>query len=514
MNFSSFQPNIKPITNFSQEDTSYANSVLQSICCLNFAHKFNSYFNDHLKIKDDINYLLTNNLYKIISGKVSNSLKIIDNFRNKYKDYKSNIKSENVLKEDPFHFLYYLLQFIHFENNKINNPKYDINILYNQPLEKKKEEKYMHDLFLDFFHDTQNSIISKNIYILVKHTYNCSNCGQYYSFSFSTILKINLDNAKIYKDQQLLNNYDNNLSLGDALQYYFSPKKIKCNNCKNNNVDEYKNILISQELLIIVFERHNNFYINIKFYEILDVNFYSLQNNSSIELNNKFKLKSCIYYDRKSKKYLSFCLLNNGIWHKYSDNKCEKIGSNISNISNINLEPKILFYEKIKNNSQNENYQTNQNNFYNNNQLNNYNQFNSNNNNNACWNNNINMNYNINNNSNMNNNFNMNNNINMNNNVNMNGNINVINNLNNIKNQFNFNNNNISNNLNENNIAVNNINNNIIFNKQNNISNSYDNNQCFQNPLLNINKESINNFNKMMNFQKASQSQKNMNNFN
>ena len=45
-----------------------------------------------------------------------------------YNKNQNYIKSKNVLNPDPFHFLYFLLQFIHIEINNPNNPNYDLSI--------------------------------------------------------------------------------------------------------------------------------------------------------------------------------------------------------------------------------------------------------------------------------------------------------------------------------------------------------------------------------------------------
>ena len=547
------------IKNFSNEESSYANSVLQSLSSLDFALNFKNDI-ENKNIKSDPNFLLSYDLYKlisnIISGKDYNSLDIIDHFKNKYNDYKNNITNGNVLEKEPFYFLYFLLQFIHFENNEFKDPNYNINIFYNQPLENQKNEQIMLKAFNDFMDNTQNSIISKNFYIFMKYTYNCPYCGSYYRYLFRNILKINLDNAKMFTEQNFPDKKGTKLSLDDGLNYYFSTIKIKCKNekCQNNNVDQKMQIFDTKNILIIIFEKDNKMInYDLSFERTIDLTKYRAGNifNNSLNNNFNFELKSCIYYDKNSEKYLSICLdNNNGNCYKYVDNKCEMIKNYM-----CDLEPKILLYEKCTGFAQKNNFSQNNsincNNQINNyNQANNFNQFNINNNqsynnfnqgnNNGQFypNNNMNIGCNINNNIN-NNQFNFNNNFNNMNQFNNNNNFNNMNQFNNNNNfnnmnQFNINNNNSSNAINNNNNQINgndnfkyignnqfnqnnyNNNNNKAFGNQNFINKSIDINQNFSNPLKNINKESINEFNKIMNFKGKNtvNSQKIYNNYN
>ena len=557
------------IKNFSNEESSYANSVLQSLSSLDFALNFKNDI-ENKNIKNDPNFLLSYDLYKLISNIISgndyNSLDIIEHFKNKYYDYKNNIKNENVLEKEPFYFLYYLLQFIHFENNIFKDPNYNIDIFYNQPLENQKNDTTMLKVFNDFMDNTQNSIISKNFYIFMKYTYNCPYCGTYYKYLFRNILKINLDGAKVFAEQNFPDKKGTNLSLDDGLNYYFSTIKTNCKNEKcQNNVDQKTQIFSTKNILIIIFEKNNKMInYDLSFERTIDLAKYragNIFNNSLNEINNnfKFELKSCICYDQNSKKYLSICLdNNNGICYKYVDNKCEKINNYM-----CDLEPKILLYEKCtgfvpKNNfSQNNSINWN-NQFNNNNQANNFNQFNINNNqsynnfnqgnnNNQFYpNNNMNMCCNINNNCNNMNQFNLNNNFNNMNQFNFNNNCNNMNQFNfnnncnnmnqfNLNNNFNnmnqFNNNNISNSINNNNNQINrndnfkyfgnnqfnqNNYNNKALGNQNFLNKSIDINQSFANPLKNINKESIDEFNKMLNLKGKNtvNSQKVYNNYN
>jgi hypothetical protein len=302
------------IKNFSNEETSYANSVLQSLSSLDFALNFKNDI-ENKNIKNDPNFLLSYDLYKLISNIISgndyNSLDIIEHFKNKYYDYKNNIKNENVLEKEPFYFLYYLLQFIHFENNIFKDPNYNIDIFYNQPLENQKNDTTMLKVFNDFMDNTQNSIISKNFYIFMKYTYNCPYCGTYYKYLFRNILKINLDGAKVFAEQNFPDKKGTNLSLDDGLNYYFSTIKTNCKNEKcQNNVDQKTQIFNTKNVLIIIFEKNNKMInYDLSFERTIDLAKYragNIFNNSLNETNNnfKFELKSCICYDQNSKKYL------------------------------------------------------------------------------------------------------------------------------------------------------------------------------------------------------------------
>ena len=118
-------------------DFSYAHSVLQSLGCLDCAKLFIDRSNLNI-MRNNPQYSLTSSLfdliYNLINGNEGNSQNIISSFINSFYNNSSIIKTKNVLSQDPFHFLYFLIQFLHFENNMPSNINYDLQILHSQNL--------------------------------------------------------------------------------------------------------------------------------------------------------------------------------------------------------------------------------------------------------------------------------------------------------------------------------------------------------------------------------------------
>ena len=177
----SFIIKIKIIKNFLNENYSYAYSVIQSLGSLDCIKQIINI--ENLKnLENNPDFGLTTEFLKILV--IINKLKkepIIDNliqsFKQVYNNNKINIKSPNVLSPDPFHFLYFLLQFIHLEINIENDQNYNINNYNNPNFMNQKNDENMLSLFLDFFSKTQNSFISNNFYNVNRNIYNCPNCG-------------------------------------------------------------------------------------------------------------------------------------------------------------------------------------------------------------------------------------------------------------------------------------------------------------------------------------------------
>ena len=120
---------MKGIKNSLQGDYSYAHSVLQSLCCLESIKEFMSRpMND---IINNPKFLLTNAMYDLINclinRKEGNSFNVLNSFINTYNNYSTLIPSRNVLNKDPFHFIFFLLHFLHIENNQPKNPNYNLN---------------------------------------------------------------------------------------------------------------------------------------------------------------------------------------------------------------------------------------------------------------------------------------------------------------------------------------------------------------------------------------------------
>ena len=497
------------VKNFNKEDYSYANSVLNSLSCLDCIRELTNkeilgkiYQKNFYLAKDFFNLIFILNR---IDNQEACSQEIIASFQKAYYRYKNLIKSQNVLKRDPYHFLFFLLQFLHIEINEPKVPNYKVHKLYNQKIQEQRNDDYMYQLYLNCYENTQNSLISYYFFNIERNAFNCLNCGTYYFYSYKNMLKINVDKARNFRDSHYPQYREQILNLDDILNFYFSPHSTQCKNCNQNANDEIK-IVNNSKVLIIVLERNNhnnNFNGDIRFCLDINLNKYFFENNynKNEKTEKNYSLKSCISLNEK---YLSFCCLNiknNKGWYKFIDDYV--IG--INGIEELyQFEPQILIYEINRDSNQDDNIFQNQS-FNNNNfNRNDYNQFNinniannlSNNNlsnmmnncNNGNYNSNININYQYNNGNN--NNFNMENNSQFNNGNNNNNIFNVDNN----NNQYNNGNNNtfnVDNNNNQYNNGNNNTfnvdNNNNQYNNGNNNNFNMSNNRKFNNRYNNLN---------------------------
>ena len=418
----------KGIKNLNQGDYSYAHSVLQSLCCLDCSRQFLQISRND--IQNNPNYLLTNAVFDLLNclynGQEGNSQNVLVCFINSYKRHSAYISTKNVLNQDPFHFIFFLLNFLHLENNKVQSANNNIN-LDNQILSNQQDDSFMFKLFQNFWIQTQNSIISNNFFSIERYKYLCPKCQMYYSYGMKNLFRINVNNAINWRNSQNPRKVGTNINLEDCLNYYFGENKKTCKNCGINNIDKKTDLIIPAEVLIINFERpfHSNKG-DIDFETNINVNQYiSKSRTARFNLKTNYILKSCIsFYNNK---YYADCYCNfnnnNYAWYRYMDDYIKILGS-IKEI--YDYEPQLLIYEldnKFNNGNDYSNSSTNlfnsESNSLNNQFNNNFNQFN--------FNSKFNNNYNENNNNNQfnNNNFNnnqFNNNINNNNNIQMNNN--------------------------------------------------------------------------------------------
>ena len=133
-----------------QLNFSYAHAALQSLCFLDTTKNlFNFMENNNIRYNNF--FPLANELLKIIervnSGNVPDSQNILFYYGKKYMENQMNIVSKNVLSPDPFHFLYFLFQFLHLETNMSNN--YD-NTLFNLPVDMLRNDDFVYMQFLMF----------------------------------------------------------------------------------------------------------------------------------------------------------------------------------------------------------------------------------------------------------------------------------------------------------------------------------------------------------------------------
>ena len=387
---SNIQYLMRGIYNNSNYNFSYVHSVLQALSCLDCAKQFVYFVDSNNQYNNNNQFQLTSavsQLFKSLNnGYEGNSSLIIELFQILYQNNKTKIISKNALSNDPYHFLFLLLDFLHLENNMAPNPSYDSSILYNQSLQQQKIDDYIYCLFISFFKQTQNSMISDFFFNVEKYTYKCLNCGLYYFYGIKKIFRIDVDTTLKYRNLAFPNRRNSKLSLDECFRAYIGGKEMNCKFCNQPKCTYlYTKICCSTRVLIIYLQRKNHCYYGdvdiISHFNIAD--YFSISRTSGMNINPYYVLKACISFCNTGK-YFADCYVkpyncNNGAWYRFMDNQI-RILNNVNEQIN-KYEPQMLIYELDEdyfNSIQQNNQNINQFNY--NNQMNNNNQINNNNN--------------------------------------------------------------------------------------------------------------------------------------
>ena len=344
---------MRGIQNFSGYNFSYIHSVIQSLSCLDTAKQF-IILNNSNNMLNLPQFALTKTFYDIInvlqSGGEANSSNIIENFKMSYMKNSLNITSQNVLSNDPYHFLHYSLEFLHLENNMPLNPFYNIQILNSQNLQSQKNDNLMFCLFLGFFKQTQNSLITNYFINIEKYVYNCFNCGEIYSYGMKKIFRINVDTVRFYRDMSYPQRKGTKITLDDCFLCYCGGNLDKCKFCNNQNVYRYTKICCSAKVLMIYLERNNHsFHGDVNIINQFNIcNYYSISRTSGLNYNPNYILKACISYCNTGK-YFADCFVknnnmnNSGSWYRFMDNQIKLLENPLIDINEY--EPQLLLYE-------------------------------------------------------------------------------------------------------------------------------------------------------------------------
>ena len=331
-----------------QLNFSYVHAALQPLCFLDTTKNLFSFMENNGMRYNNF-FPMANELLKIIervnSGIVPDSQNILFYYGKKYLENQMNIISKNVLATDPFHFLYFLFQFLHLETNMCN--KYD-NTLFNQSLNAMKNDDYIYMQFLMFIMKTQNSIISNDFFNTVRYTYVCQMCGKYFFYGLQNIYRMNIDTIRYFRDKAFPMKQGTNLDLSELFTCYSGGTYNNCRNCGNNRCPRYTRICFPAKTIIISLERKNHPFKN-------DINilshfnlgpFISKTRTAGLNLNTIYELKAVISYINfgNQGKYFSDCKIrinNNQMWVRYIDSFYQIIQPNDVCI----YEPQILIYE-------------------------------------------------------------------------------------------------------------------------------------------------------------------------
>lgn len=336
------QLQIKTINNYNINiEGSYINTVLQSFIhldCINYWIKIIN----NTQVVNKIDCSLTKEFYQLfmsllnIQQKFVDSTNLIFHFQNKFKQIYNK-----EMKNDPYHFYYYFLELLHFENNTPQNPNYNIDNYKNQTIENMKNDSYMLKAYAEYFQQTQNSLISDYFFNTEKYVLKCQTCSKIYYYGHTKIFYFNVDKYRIFRDSGYPLRAGEKLTLDDCFLCYQGGIKSMCPNCGNFESYNYKKIFTSTRVIIIAFKRENHIYKG-------DINFGLTFSISNFVINNtissmNYGLKSIIYRIGNKTKYCVDVLINNN-WIRFYENQIKKI-DNINEL--YRFEPEMLIYELI-----------------------------------------------------------------------------------------------------------------------------------------------------------------------
>ena len=342
-------------------DFSHVNSVLQSLSNTDLINQFQK-FAQFKNIYNTNNY----RLIKAIIGLANHfdSSNIIQVYRTIYNENINKLGNNRVLAPDPFHFLFYLLQFLHMEAN--NSPKNsDPNILNSLTVEQKKNEDDVVTIFINYITSNhKDSIIFDYFFHSEENKFLCPNCGTYYDCELISIFKMPVAKILEWRNRNFKEKINFNLTLDDCFNYYCQNNQRICQ-C-NTSINIYKKIF-NWKYIIISFIRDslgNNREID------FPINFDFSKFSAVTNGKNKYVLNSCIsymFYSGNKGIYISdvnFGLdSENGIWVRYMD-KSKQPQNSFQNI--YQYQPQMLIYRLIFDNfTQNQGQGENQSNMNN-----------------------------------------------------------------------------------------------------------------------------------------------------
>ena len=359
---------IKIINNYNiNSECSYINCALQALInldCIKYWIKLLN-INNYNNIMNNIQTSLTKEFYQLFIAFLSpqqkqiDSTNIIFHFENKTK----NMYLKEISK-DPYHFLFYFLEIIHYENNAPKNNNYNINLYKNQTIENMRNDQIMLMKYCDYFCQTQNSIISDYFFNTEKYLFKCDICPKTYYYWYKKIFLFNIDKFKKYRDEKEPFKANQNITLDDCFLCYQGGNVSMCPNCGNFNAYDYRKIFTSSKVIIIALKRYNHtFKGDLSFTFNFSISNYVIQNENN---NMNYTLKACIYayYFNNNIKYFSDIWINNN-WYRFLDNDKKQINT----YELYQYEPQVLIYELINDQSKYVNpfyikaNQMNQNNF-------------------------------------------------------------------------------------------------------------------------------------------------------
>ena len=226
----------------------------------------------------------------------------------------------------------------------------------NMPLNENNEYEGLNEKdalcnYLEIFTKNNNSIISKNLFGLLKSKIICQGCKkEIYKFKCYSFLYFDLSEIKQFVNK----GKKNNINLIDCFDYYNKPEYLLgenglfCKNCKcKNTTTILRSIYSSHTIMPIIIDRGDDSNLNkdkIEFPDKLDLSKYVEYKNSS----KHFYLCGVVSnfgYSNNFGKFEAFCKMEqNSTWYNYNN---EQVSScSVDEVHNKGMQY-ILFYHKI-----------------------------------------------------------------------------------------------------------------------------------------------------------------------
>lgn len=315
-------------------ESSFINAALQSFACLKYINQWikNLYPNIN-QINSDINKIITKEIYNLFSalysGQIPDSSNLIFQYMNKSK----------LKKQDPYHFLFYLIDLLHQENNVISNINYDYTKLSSQSIDSKKNKDFMRNLFKEFFQQTQNSIFSNYFFNIIRNQYSCENCQDIFFYCYKFIIKFKMDDYIKARDEAHPDKANTNLTLEECFECYTGGYIEQCNNCGNFKGNRYMSFYNPAKILIIALIRKNHiFKCDLEFKNKFNLNDF---NETGIYTNKDYYLKACVSLNSQGIYFSDICI--NNYWFRFCLQQIALLGNVNDDIHTF--EPQLLFYE-------------------------------------------------------------------------------------------------------------------------------------------------------------------------
>ena len=324
-----------------KSEETYASTVLQALCILNsISSDFKSYeprpsASNNRKLTEAFKVFLYGNFNSINNTLFQDLIKI-------YNEYAQNIS--DALLHEPYQFLKHFIIFLNTENNNVKDVSFFQ--LYEQ---QKRNVCNSFDgsvsLFKEYCRNTQDSIISKNIYYSEITNIICNNCGsKVFNCSLNPLIEIDIQRYISQRPPELS---QSNITLKDCLNYYINSNPSTCPNCQNN-ASMFKLLINDSKTLIFHLNRnsHNGFN-DINFDLELDVSNCFNRDKTKSKVYTKYDLRACLCYSGNYGYFVDYNIKgqNGNIWFRFN-NQYKKITIN----ELYAYEPILLIYESSENN--------------------------------------------------------------------------------------------------------------------------------------------------------------------